>query len=101
MLGFVKICENDSNDPKIPLKNNKETQILELLHNKGMQILRLFASIHRPFLNQGSVFFAWKMSNSDSLHVFILRGHFQKKFWSSSPWGDAINRIPKTDTFLK
>jgi hypothetical protein len=28
----------------------------------------------------------------------------KKKFWSPSPWGDAINRIPKiskTDTFLK
>jgi hypothetical protein len=24
-----------------------------------------------------------------------------RKFWSSSSWGDAINRIPKTDTFLK
>jgi hypothetical protein len=26
---------------------------------------------------------------------------FEVKPWSSSPWGDAINSISKTDTFLK
>ena len=41
------------------------------------------------------------LTNNETKNFWSPQGQKSKKILELFPWGDAINRIPKTDTFLK